>query len=119
MVSIPRPKDAGPLSEARAEAGARSSGDSPATDVTVTEAVRTYLAERLQLESGREACFRLSLSSGQKLTTTITDPAPGDALVPHEGRVVLAIAPQVAAWLSSNTIDMARTDDGRHALVVL
>lgn len=85
-----------------------SRGDDSPASVTVTEAAKMHLAAQLELVSGRDTCFRLRTGSDQKLSTTVTEPSPGDTLVRHGSKVVLAIAPDLAEKLQGNTIDIEK-----------
>ena len=96
-----------------------SHSDDSCAEVTVTEAAKGHLAAQLELVSGRDACFRLRTGSDQKMATAVTEPSPGDTLVRHGNKVVLAIAPDLAERLQGSTIDIEHTDDGRKALIVL
>lgn len=96
-----------------------SPGDESAAPVAVTEAARSYLAAQLELVAEGDTCFRLSRDSDRRMSTTVTEPAPEDVLVQHDGKTVLAIEQDLARGLQGNTIDIEKTDEGLGALIVL
>jgi len=96
-----------------------SPGEQPVASVAVTEAAKSYLAGQLEFVAGRNTCFRLCTGEKQKMSTTVAESSPGDALVRQGNKVVLAIEPDLAARLQDNTIDIEQTGDGRKALIVL
>jgi hypothetical protein len=62
---------------------------------------------------------RLSVGANQKLSTTVTEPSPGEVLIYHHKKVVLPIEPGLTPRLRGDTIDLEPTNDARRAPILL
>lgn len=82
----------------------------------ITDAARDWLARELA-PATPDVCFRMRPSS-DGVVAAIGRATASDELVQHRGRVILAIAPELATRLDGRTLDVERAR-GREALIVL
>jgi hypothetical protein len=85
--------------------------------MTVTDEAAELLAARLA-GRGPNECFRLTLEEGE-LDVSLDVHQPGDEVVRHDDKIVLAMEPELVEELEQLILDVDRTDSGEQALILL